>query len=74
MINALDHLCDLNTHDFLIKPRTSFIFTTEDEENIDDETNTNSQQINKSNFTNYTTDTSNHILPENITEEDKKYT
>ncbi|CAM2727444.1 unnamed protein product [Rotaria socialis] len=74
MINALDHLCDLNTHDFLIKPRTSFIFTTEDEENIYDETNTNSQQINKSNFTNYTTDTSNHILPENITEEDKKYT
>jgi hypothetical protein len=35
LLNALDHLCDLNAHDFIIKPRTSFIFTTEDE--VEDE-------------------------------------
>ena len=35
LLNALDHLCDLNAHDFIIRPRTSFIFTTEDE--VEDE-------------------------------------
>ncbi|CAF4534288.1 unnamed protein product [Rotaria socialis] len=73
MINALEHLCDLNSHDFLIKPRTSFIFTTEDEENIEDETNNNTEEINQTNLDNYTTDASKTFLPEKITSEDKAY-
>lgn len=38
MINALEHLCELDTYDFTIKPRTSFIFT-EDDEELDDDQN-----------------------------------
>ncbi|CAF3460120.1 unnamed protein product, partial [Rotaria socialis] len=38
MINALEHLCDLNAHDFVIKSRESFIFLDEEEENTEDGT------------------------------------
>ncbi|CAF4978591.1 unnamed protein product, partial [Rotaria socialis] len=38
MINALEHLCDLNAHDFVTKSRESFIFLDEEEENTEDGT------------------------------------
>ncbi|CAF1477420.1 unnamed protein product [Adineta ricciae] len=37
MMNAFEHLCDLTAHDFAIKPRTSLIFTTEDDDEMYDE-------------------------------------
>jgi hypothetical protein len=37
MMNALEHLCDLTEHDFAIKARTSFIFNTKDDDELDDE-------------------------------------
>ena len=37
MINAVEHLCDLNSHDFLIKPNTSFVFTTDDDDDYTEE-------------------------------------
>ncbi|CAF4071291.1 unnamed protein product [Adineta steineri] len=46
MLNALEHLCHLNSHDFIIKPRTSFIFTGEDDEDIGNEINENNNRIN----------------------------
>ncbi|CAF4252301.1 unnamed protein product, partial [Adineta steineri] len=46
MLNALEHLCDLNSHDFIIKPRTSFIFTGEDDEDIENEINENNNITN----------------------------
>jgi hypothetical protein len=44
MMNVLEYLCDLDSHDFVIKPRTSFIFTGDEEENLDDENNENIEQ------------------------------
>ena len=38
MMNALEHLYDLTAHDFTIKPRTSLIFTTEDDDEMEYET------------------------------------
>ncbi|CAF2917755.1 unnamed protein product [Rotaria sp. Silwood2] len=70
MINAVEHLCDLNAHDFVIKPGTSFIFTTEDEEDVDDETSNNIQQMNDSNIIKSNTDSCKHAFSENIDEDD----
>ncbi|CAF4168613.1 unnamed protein product, partial [Adineta steineri] len=69
MLNALEHLCDLNTHDFVIKPRTSFIFTAEDEEDIEDNINDNSNEINDNNTINCKIDLNQNALKENINEE-----
>jgi hypothetical protein len=49
LLNALDHLCDLNAHDFIIKPRTSFIFTTEDE--VEDEEENKNDSVEEINST-----------------------
>lgn len=46
MMTALEHLCDLNGHDFVIKPRTSFIFTGDDEQESNDENNEDSESCN----------------------------
>ncbi|CAF4905724.1 unnamed protein product [Rotaria sp. Silwood1] len=73
MINAVEHLCDLNAHDFVIKPRTSFIFTTEDEEDVDDETSNNIQQMNDSNITKSNKDSCKRVFSENIDEDDQEH-
>ncbi|CAF1168506.1 unnamed protein product [Rotaria sp. Silwood1] len=73
MINAIEHLCDLNAHDFVIKPRTSFIFTTEDEEDVDDETSNNIQQMNDSNITKSNKDSCKRAFSESIDEDDQEH-
>ncbi|CAF1196955.1 unnamed protein product [Adineta ricciae] len=35
MLNSLELLCDLNNHDFFIQPKTSFIFTGDDDDSED---------------------------------------
>ncbi|CAF1310613.1 unnamed protein product [Rotaria sordida] len=72
MINAVEHLCDLNAHDFVIKPRTSFIFTTEDEEDEDNETINNIEQTNDSNITNSIKDSYKRPFSENIDEDNEE--
>jgi len=72
-MNALEHLCDLNAHDFVIKPRTSFIFTTEDEEDLEDEKNQNIQEINDNNIVNCNIDSTKNAVCENIDEEDEEH-
>ncbi|CAF5025260.1 unnamed protein product, partial [Rotaria sp. Silwood1] len=69
----IEHLCDLNAHDFIIKPRTSFIFTTEDEEDVDDETSNNIQQMNDSNITKSNKDSCKRAFSENIDEDDQEH-
>ncbi|CAF3091232.1 unnamed protein product [Rotaria sp. Silwood2] len=73
MINAVEHLCDLNAHDFVIKPRTSFIFTTEDEEEVDDETSNNIQQMNDSSITKNNKASCKRAFSENIDEDDQEH-
>ena len=72
MINALEHLCDLNAHDFVIKPRASFIFTTEDEEDTEDDDNDNKHKINDNTNTNIKciTDVNKNAICENVHEEE----
>ena len=42
MLNALELLCDLNNHEFFIQPKTSFIFTgDDDDEDLQDDMNEN---------------------------------
>jgi hypothetical protein len=71
MINALEHLCDLNAHDFIIKSRTSFIFT----EDVEDEENENTEENNNNN-NNVTCsiDSNKNTKCENTHEEDEEYT
>ncbi|CAF1406834.1 unnamed protein product [Adineta steineri] len=69
MLNALEHLCDLNAHDFVIKPRTSFIFTAEDEEYTEDNINDNSNETNDNSTVNCKIDSNQNALNENINEE-----
>lgn len=65
MINAVEHLCDLNSHDFIIKPKTSFVFITEDDEDTSEEKNDNANQMNDSNKSTYNIDSSKNITNEN---------
>jgi hypothetical protein len=70
MLDALEHLCDLNDHDFVIKPRASFIFTGDDDEHV--ENNINENSINTSNINievNENVLNKNIITGENINEE-----
>ncbi|CAF4235357.1 unnamed protein product, partial [Adineta steineri] len=69
MLNALEHLCDLNAHDYVIKPRTSFIFTPEDEEDIEDNINENSKEMNDSNTINCKIDSNQNALNGNMNEQ-----
>ncbi len=71
MMNALEHLCDLNAHDFIIKPRTSFIFTTEDDD-TEDEENENIEKNNDSNIQNGNIDLNKNAVCESIDERDEK--
>ncbi|MBK7042101.1 MAG: hypothetical protein IPH46_17035 [Bacteroidetes bacterium] len=67
MINAVEHLCDLNSHDFLIKPNTSFVFTTDDDDDYtDEETKDIINQTNNSNNSDYNIDSSKSSMNENI--------
>ncbi|CAF1366463.1 unnamed protein product [Rotaria sordida] len=75
MLNALDHLCDLNVHDYVIKPRTSLIFTEEDEDNNEDEDeqqkkNDNKEENNESNTVNSDRDSNRNAADDNIHGED----
>jgi len=71
MINALEHLCDLNAHDFVIKPRKSFIFTEEDDEDIEDDENENIEKNNDNNTDNANVDLNANPVSENIHEENE---
>ena len=81
MMNALEHLCDLTAHDFVIKQRTSLIFTAEDEDELDKDTeesvpllqNTSDSDAAKTdlkgNYACHTTneeEVSNNVLKENV--------
>jgi len=70
MLNALEHLCDLNDHDFVIKPRASFIFTDDDEEE-DIENNINENSTHASNINNELNEKhlNKNLTGENIDEE-----
>lgn len=46
MINALEHLCDLTAHDFIIKPKQSLIFEDEEEEYTEDNAEHTKHQTN----------------------------
>ncbi|CAF4108114.1 unnamed protein product, partial [Adineta steineri] len=73
MPNALEHLCDLNSHDFIIKPRTSFIFTGEDDEDLENETNENNNRINDKININCESDLNINTELESIDENDEEH-
>ncbi|CAF1643694.1 unnamed protein product [Adineta steineri] len=73
MLNALEHLCDLNSHDFIIKPRTSFIFTGEDDEDIQNEINENNNRINDKININCELDLNVNTESESIDENDEEH-
>ncbi|CAF4325357.1 unnamed protein product [Adineta steineri] len=73
MLNALKNLCDLNSHDFIIKPRTSFIFTGEDDEDIQNEINENNNRINDKININCEPDLNVNTKSESIDENDEEH-
>ena len=69
MLDALDHLCDLNAHDFVIKPHSSFIFTPEDEETTQNEINgTMKTNMNNDNIVSERNNSNTHTEIEETTE------
>ncbi|CAF1425719.1 unnamed protein product [Adineta steineri] len=74
MLNALEHLCDLNAHDFAIKPKTSFIFTGDDEDDIEDNINEDNKKISNNNTSNYKIDSNQNVINEYINDEDEEHT
>ena len=72
MMNALEHLCDLNDHDFVIKPRTSFIFTQDNDEDLNDQHNENIEQNNDERVPIPVTDIANNTICGNISDDIKE--
>ncbi|CAF1648403.1 unnamed protein product [Rotaria magnacalcarata] len=72
MINAVEHLCNLNTHDFVIKPRTSLVFTTEDDDYTDEEMNDNTNQINNTKNSNSNIDLTKNSANNDIHEQNQE--
>lgn len=66
MMNALEHLCDLSGHDFVIKPRTSFIFAGDNDDDMNDENNDNFEQNNTERIQIPTTDMTNNSICEKM--------
>ena len=73
MMNALEHLCDLNEHDFVIKPRTSFIFTGDDDADSNNENNGNIEQNNNEKMQIPITPITNNAICGNICDSVQEY-
>lgn len=69
MLNALDHLCEMNAHNFIIKPRASLIFIEEDEDVIENDMTLSTKQIDNNRNDN---NTKLNVLEESTSSDDTK--